>query len=198
MTDPLSFARDLAVSTGKLLQDYFHISGISGQLKSDRTIVTEADLAADRFIQAEISRQYPDDYILTEESGTIYPGDDRPTWIIDPLDGTTNFSLGLHFWGVSIARIQDNLPDIAAIYFPMLDELYSASRGAGAWLNEDKLPLASFHQPGSSTFFSCCSRTFKHYDVGIRYKARILGARYFLAKPFPVDAVDTILEKLFH
>lgn len=179
MTDPFSFAKDLAINTGDLLQEYFQVSGISSQLKADRTVVTEADLAADKFIQSEIASHFPGDYVLSEEKSTIYPGNEQPTWIIDPLDGTTNFSLGLHYWGVSIARIQNSVPDIAAVYFPMIDELFSAKRGSGAWLNDAELPFKSFDEPDTSSFFSCCSRTFKHYDVGIRYKARILGAAAF-------------------
>jgi myo-inositol-1(or 4)-monophosphatase len=97
-------------------------------------------------------------------------------WVIDPLDGTTNFSLGLHYWGVSIARLVGGFPEIAAIYFPLIDELYTAQKGKGASLNTEHIYARPAQKGYQRTFFSCCSRTHKYYDVRVRYKTRILGS----------------------
>ena len=94
--------------------------------------------------------------------------------MVDPLDGTTNFNLGLPFWGVSIARLVAGWPETAALYFPQLGELYSAQKGQGAWLNGQPLRVRR-DQFRKLSFFACCSRTLKHYQVDIPYKTRILG-----------------------
>ncbi len=75
-------------------------------------------MAADAFIQQAIREAYPDDEILTEETNSVEINPAKPLWVIDPLDGTTNFSLGLHTWGVSIARLVDGYPDTGASVLP--------------------------------------------------------------------------------
>lgn len=176
MEDPLIFSENLAIEAGSTLTKYFSLDGVDANLKEDRTIVTEADLAADSLIQKAIQTAFPDDLILTEETNQVPLDANRPIWIIDPLDGTTNFSLGLHTWGVSIARLVSGFPDIAALYFPIYQELYSAQRGQGAYLNRQRLTINRQKNPPTVSFFACCSRTFQQYDVRVRYKTRILGA----------------------
>ncbi len=180
--DTLEFATQLAQKTGDLLCDFYQPTGIDVNIKSDRTVVTKADLAADKFLRQSIAQAFPEDGILSEEAGTIYPSHKRAVWIIDPLDGTTNFSLGLHYWGVSIARLVEGYPDLGVLYFPLLDELFTATQGGGAFLNGRQLKVKppSPYQPTS--FFSCCSRSNRFYEVQIGYKTRILGsAAYGLA-----------------
>jgi len=176
MDTPLIFAENLAQEAGDMLAQYFRLEGTRGDLKEDRTIVTEADLAADSHIRQAIQSAYPEDAILTEETNQAPLGPDRPLWVIDPLDGTTNFSLGLHTWGVSIARLVSGYPDTAALYFPVYQELYSAQRGQGAFLNRQRLMIDPHKQQPKISFFACCSRTFRQYDVSVKYKTRILGA----------------------
>lgn len=176
MNNTLHFAETLARQAGSLLTEFFQLNGIESTQKADHTVVTQADLAADDLIRSAIQAAYPEDQILTEESGITQYRPDRPMWIIDPLDGTTNFSLGLHTWGVSIARLVDGYPDIAAIYFPLYSELYTAKRGEGAFLNQQPLQIDPQNAQRTTAFFACCSRTFRRYQVGVRYKTRILGA----------------------
>jgi len=174
--DPLTFASQLARQTGDLLDQYYHPNGIQARLKTDHTLVTAADLAADQHLKKAISEAYPQDGLLSEEEGTIYPENKEYVWIIDPLDGTTNFSLGLHYWGVAIARLKDGYPDLGVLYFPLLDELFAASRGGGAFLNGSQLRVDPRIVSLPATFFSCCSRTQHKYDVQTRHKTRILGS----------------------
>jgi myo-inositol-1(or 4)-monophosphatase len=176
MNKVLDFASHLAQDTGRLLLGFYNTRGIQANLKPDHTVVTEADLAADRFIYDSINKIFPEDGILSEEASTIYPEGKPHVWIIDPLDGTMNFSLGLHYWGVSIARLQEGMPEIAALYFPYLDELFTASKGEGATLNGVRLFVKPPESYQPETFFSCCSRTHRQYKVDIRYKTRILGS----------------------
>jgi myo-inositol-1(or 4)-monophosphatase len=176
MEDALSFAAQLAQRAGKMLLDYHQPTGVHTTVKDDRTAVTEADFAADQFIRSAIEDQFPQDGLVTEETSTVYPAGNRAVWVVDPLDGTTNFSLGLHYWGVSITRMLDGEPALAALYFPALDELFSAQRGGGARLNGQKLQVTPPDEDKPFSFFSCCSRTHRRYDVSIRYKTRILGS----------------------
>lgn len=178
----LNFAAQLAQETGDLLCQFYRRSGIQTTLKSDHTVVTEADLAADQLLRSRIGEAYPEDGILSEEAGTVYPEGKSAVWIIDPLDGTTNFSLGLHYWGVSIARLIEGQPSLGVLYFPLLDELFTASKGGGAYLNGAPLKVKPPVPGQPSSFFSCCSRANRFYTVDIGYKTRILGsAAYGLA-----------------
>jgi len=176
MNDILSFTSQLAQRTGELLQTYYRPSGITTTIKYDRTAVTDADLAADTLISESIRENFPEDGLLTEEADTTYPKGKSAVWVVDPLDGTTNFSLGLHYWGVAIARLVNGEPDTAALYFPILGELYTAQRGEGAYLNGERLIAKSPNENQPFTFFACCSRSHRRYDIKIRYKTRILGS----------------------
>lgn len=178
----LEFTTQLAKEAGELLLSYYQRSGIQSQLKPDRTVVTEADLAADQLLRNRIAKAFPDDGILSEEAGTVYPADKSAVWIIDPLDGTTNFSLGLHYWGISIARLVGGMPDLGVLYFPLLDELFTASKGGCAYLNGSQLKVKPPSPEQPTSFFSCCSRAYRRYNIDIRYKTRLLGsAAYGLA-----------------
>ena len=177
MDGTLEFAATLARQTGDLLMDYYGGQKAQASLKADKSVVTEADLAADRFIAAAISERFPGDRILSEElAPALVESENQTLWVVDPLDGTTNFSLGLPFWGVSIARLQGGYPEVGALYFPLLDELYTTQRGAGAFFNNQRLQVRSPDPSQPWSFFSCCSRTFRDYEIGIKYKPRILGS----------------------
>jgi myo-inositol-1(or 4)-monophosphatase len=179
MTDALDFAVGLARQAGDLLLR-FHASGdLDARLKADYSLVTQADIETDRLVAAAIRHSFPDDLLLSEELQPDYPSgpvESHPAiWVIDPLDGTTNFHLGLPFWGVSIARLVAGWPDTAALCFPQLGELFSAQKGQGAWLNGEPLHVHR-DQFRKLSFFACCSRTLKNYRVDIPYKTRILGS----------------------
>lgn len=174
--NPLTFAIQLARETGDLLCSHYRPAGIRASLKADRTVVTEADLAADNLLRRRIAAAFPADGILSEEAETTYPAEKPAVWVIDPLDGTTNFSLGLHYWGVSIARLVDGFPALGVLYFPLLDELFAATRGGGAHLDGTRLEVQPPDPAHPTSFFSCCSRTHRTYRVELRYKTRILGS----------------------
>jgi myo-inositol-1(or 4)-monophosphatase len=184
MLDALSFATQLALQSGELLLEYFSPSGTPARLKADHSVVTAADLAADRSISQAIRASFPGDLILSEELQPAHPqgvkpgglGESPAVWIVDPLDGSTNFSLGLHYWGVSIARLVNGWPESAALCFPAVHELYTAQRQGGAHLNDERLQVKPPREDQPMAFFSCCSRTHRLYDVQVRYKTRILGS----------------------
>ncbi len=170
-------AVQIARQAGALLLRHYNRSGTRARLKADRSVVTEADLAADRLISAAIQEKYPGEAILSEELHPALSGEaGEVVWVIDPLDGTTNFSLGLPIWGVSIARLVGGQPESGVLYFPLLDELYTAKRNLGADFNGEPLRAEPPDPDIPSTFFSCCSRTFQNYRIELKYKPRILGS----------------------
>lgn len=177
MSAHLDFALKLAEDTGVLLKGYYQETGLEGKFKFDRTVVTEADLASDHFIWETIRNQYPNDLILSEERQTVIPEwDDQAVWVVDPLDGTTNFSLGIAIWGILITRLINGYPTTTVAYFPVIDELYWAESGAGAFLNGIDLEVHLPTQNHTSPFFNCCSRTVRRYRVDVPYKMRIFGS----------------------
>lgn len=176
MHTPLQFAIQLAQETGQLLAGRFKLQGTRSTLKPDRTVVTEADYAANCFICDAIRETYPEDEIISEESNTNIEGSDNPVWVVDPLDGTTNYSLGLHLWGVSIGRLVNGMPDSAAIHFPLLGELYTAQRGQGAFLNDTPIQVKPLEKDQPAAFVALSSHTFKGYQAKFRYKTRVLGS----------------------
>jgi myo-inositol-1(or 4)-monophosphatase len=176
---PLEFAARLAKQAGALLYEQFRSGEWSASLKADRSVVTSADLAADRLIRQAIQTCYPNDDLLSEELQPEFRSDINETnhaiWIVDPLDGTTNFSLGLVYWGVLIARLVHGWPTVAAAFFPAVGELYIAQKDRGAWLNGAPLVICPPDEKRPLSFFACCSRTHRRYQVNVPFKARILG-----------------------
>lgn len=180
MPEPLDYAINLAHQAGDLLQRYFEQANLNTRLKTDNTVVTEADIASDELISKSLKKAFPDDVLLSEELAPEASGEENSNqpwlWIIDPLDGTTNFSLGLHYWGVLLTRLQAGFPVLTVMYFPLLNELYTAQAGQGAELNGRKLAISPPDPQNKTTFFSCCSRTYTRYQVSVPYKNRILGS----------------------
>jgi myo-inositol-1(or 4)-monophosphatase len=179
MSELLEFTTNLAQEAGQELLDRFQLSGTQSELKADRSIVTEVDLAVDRLIAEAIHLRYPEDGLISEELRPFSTENPPAVWVVDPLDGTTNYALGLPFWGVSIARLRDGWPEVAALYFPTLGELYTAERGQGAYFNQKPLRMAPPDREIPAAFFACCSRAHREYLIEVPYKPRILGSAVY-------------------
>jgi myo-inositol-1(or 4)-monophosphatase len=112
--------------------------------KSHNDFVTEVDQAAERAIIDVLTQAYPDHAVLAEESGASanLHDDNENVWIIDPLDGTTNFIHGFPQYAVSIALQQRGQITQAVIYDPTRNELFTATKGAGAFLNDKRIRVA--------------------------------------------------------
>jgi len=104
--------------------------------KARNDLVSDADRAAEAAILDEVARRFPDHRVLSEESGWRGPPGTGPTWIVDPLDGTTNFVHGVPHFAVSIGVVVDGRVDAAVILDPIKGDLFRAARGHGAWWNE--------------------------------------------------------------
>jgi myo-inositol-1(or 4)-monophosphatase len=129
----LALAEVAARDAGAQLRDAFRRGGLAVSAKSTPTdLVSEADEAAEALIRARISAARPDDAILGEEEGDT-AGTSGVRWVVDPLDGTTNFLFGLPQWAVSIACEDDDGLLVGTVYDPVRDELWSAQRGGPAY-----------------------------------------------------------------
>lgn len=111
------------------------------EVKKDAGIVTEADKAAEKFILKRISRKYPESSIITEESGEYRRGDSL-CWVIDPLDGTSNYAHGFPWFCVSIGLYEEGAPRAGVIYHPVLKEMFYAEKGRGAFLNGKRVRVS--------------------------------------------------------
>jgi myo-inositol-1(or 4)-monophosphatase len=116
------------------------LEGIRIGAKGRSDFVTEVDHAAERIIVDILLKAYPDHAVLAEESGAS--GASEYTWIIDPLDGTTNFIHGFPQYAVSIALRHRDLITQAVVYDPTRNELFTATRGRGAFLNERRIRVS--------------------------------------------------------
>ena len=119
---------------------------IKQQLKDDGSILTEADMAMQRALHATFQQYWPDIDFLGEEMPAeiqqqLLKNARAGIWIVDPVDGTSNFSVGIPFYSVSVALILNGKIELAVVYDPERDEVFSAQRTQGAYLNGQRLRL---------------------------------------------------------
>ena len=139
MQTRLKLALELARKAGEeLRQGFGHVKQI--RRKGAVDLVTEYDLRSERLILEAIRRAFPQDAILSEEAGQVSLGD--VCWMVDPLDGTTNFAHALPMFCVSIACTQHGAPALGVIYDPLREELFQALAGGGASLNGEPLRVS--------------------------------------------------------
>jgi myo-inositol-1(or 4)-monophosphatase len=143
MTDDLlGLAVTAALAAGRLLRERFRAPQTDIATKSSPTdMVTDADRSAEALIVEGIRSERPDDSILGEESGEAF-GPSGLRWVIDPLDGTTNFLFGVPHWAVSIACEDASGPFAGVVFDPLRDELFTAHRNGGATLNGGPLGVS--------------------------------------------------------
>ncbi len=124
--------------------------------KADRSWVTDADQAVQDFLMAHIAREFPDDAVISEETQSDPQRHAaltraRRCWVIDPIDGTRNYVRRVPMFTVSVGLLLDGAPVVGFIYNPMTDQMYSAGKGAGAWLNDAPIQAAE-PAPGAELF----------------------------------------------
>ena len=187
LKDELAVAKEAAAESSRIALGYFGES-FDVARKSDGSWVTEADKAVETRVRQVLSDAFPDHNILGEEEGLQRAGGgdpyrSAPTWIVDPIDGTNNFMLGLPIWATLIA-LQTNTKNVLGVCSaPALGELYEASAGGGAYFNgtpisvndKDDLSAAfiafgsahSFYESGLSGFFEALvTRTWRDRGLG--------------------------------
>lgn len=129
----IEFALDLARRAEDEIMSRFR--NVEVRLKPDGTVVTEADRAAERLMREIISKEFPEDGILGEEYGET-PGNGRRRWILDPIDGTAAFTLGLPIFGTLIALEENGEAVLGVIHMPGTGETVYAATGMGCWYRD--------------------------------------------------------------
>ena len=141
----LNFAIQTARDAGRLLAERFG-RNLRVSNKSELDLVTDSDLASERLIIDRIKTHYPRHTVLAEESGTNPPATDGEQsdwrWIIDPLDGTTNYAHGYPCFCISIGLEHRGTLEVGVVYDPMRDECFAAERGEGASLNGKRIKVS--------------------------------------------------------
>jgi len=128
-----------------LIRDFGEVEQLQVSVKGPGEFVSTADLKAERTLRTELTRARPG-YALFEESGATAGADERHRWIVDPLDGTTNFLHGIPHFSISIALERDGEIVAGVVYEPTRDEMYSAEKGFGAYVNDRRLRVSARRQ----------------------------------------------------
>lgn len=135
-----------------LAKDFREVENLQVSRKGAGDFVSKADLSAEKIIKEELMDARPTYGWLAEEGGEDEGADPTRRWIVDPLDGTTNFLHGLPHWAVSIALEHKGQIVAGVIYDPAKDELFAAEKGSGAWMNDQRLRVSSRHSMIESIF----------------------------------------------
>jgi myo-inositol-1(or 4)-monophosphatase len=135
-----------------LKRDFGEVSALQVSRKGPADFVSTADLKAERVLREELQRVRPDYAFLMEESGASGNREAARRWIVDPLDGTTNFLHGLPHFAISIALEERGEIIASVVYDPVKDELFFAEKGAGAYLNDRRIRVSARNRLTESIF----------------------------------------------
>ncbi len=138
--EELRCAGELAAAADRITTEVFS-RAFEVRRKADRTPVTEADLRVEEMVRAELASRFPDDAVLGEEGGL--EGASGRVWVVDPVDGTKNFTDRIQIWGTLIALTVDGEPVVGVASAPALGERYAARRGGGATLNGEPIHVST-------------------------------------------------------
>ena len=132
----------LALLGGRIALE--HLRRPALRRKADGSVLTDVDEAIQERLCGEIRAAFPRDGILAEEGGvaSTWPAHPRDWWVVDPLDGTANFALGIPGFSISVGILRNGMPLAGAVYDPIADWLYTACAGHGAWVNGRRLTLS--------------------------------------------------------
>ncbi|WP_102961161.1 inositol monophosphatase family protein [Mangrovicella endophytica] len=140
----LNVMTQAALKAGRsLTRDFGEVQNLQVSMKGPADFVSNADRRAEEIVFQELSRARPDWGFLMEERGAVEGRDPQHRWIVDPLDGTTNFLHGIPIFAVSIALERDGQIVAGVVFNPAVDELYTAEKGGGAFVNDRRIRVAA-------------------------------------------------------
>jgi myo-inositol-1(or 4)-monophosphatase len=175
----LLFCTEITKTVGdRLINDFGSIQAIK---KADGSLVTDADKWSDRAITEAISANFPEHGVLTEETIQVFPANDW-CWVVDPIDGTTNFTRGVPIWAISLGLLYKGTPVFGFVYLPLLKQAFhgywygdSQLTGyTGAYLNGEIIQT-SRDLPSHSHLFNLCARSLKVLQQPFPCKVRMIG-----------------------
>src|SRR5690625_4981571 len=149
-TVELNVARKAARAAAEIIRDFQSAGNYAINFKGDNDLVTDADLKSEQQILSIIQNEFPADHVLAEESSEdLYLPEGR-TWLIDPIDGTTNFAHGFPVYCVSIGLWENRQPQMGLVLEVSRDEWFTALAGRGAYLNGDPISVSQVRDPKSA------------------------------------------------
>ncbi|ELR97435.1 inositol monophosphatase family protein [Gloeocapsa sp. PCC 73106] len=178
-TEVLAFSQETTKIVGdRLLTDF---GKLTPQRKADGTLVTQADCWADLTIREAIAAEFPTHGVLTEETEHVFPEQDW-CWIVDPIDGTTNFTRGIPIWGISLGLLYQGTPVFGFVYFPQIQQTFhgywygeSGLTGpTGAYLNNEPIHTSD-DSPSHNHLFNLCARSTFLLKNPFPCKIRLIG-----------------------
>lgn len=170
LSKELAFAREIAELGGRAAMGHFGRSP-ERKRKGDGTWVTEADWAVEAQIRIRIARTFPDHNVLGEEEGLTAAGGGQPipgapTWVIDPIDGTHNFMLGIPIWATLVALRLDDESVVGVAHAPALGETYDGAQGLGARCNDTSIGVDPIDELSAAHVVFGSENGFMHAGLG--------------------------------
>jgi myo-inositol-1(or 4)-monophosphatase len=163
----LETAADIAREAGALLANYFE-RRVPFELKGEFDLVTEADRASERLVVERLRSHFPTHSIVGEEGGG-HESSSEYRWFVDPLDGTTNFAHSFPMFNVTLGLQRAGEPVAGVVYDPIRQEMFTAERGAGAYLNNRRIKTSSVKKLGDSLASTGFPSRKRHHNVNIHF-----------------------------
>jgi myo-inositol-1(or 4)-monophosphatase len=175
LEEMLTFTKGLARASGTLALSYY--GRANPTLRYDHDLVTKADLVVQEFIRKEVADVYPMHKFLGEEADVLPEDRDiqEPLWVVDPVDGSASFSAGMPIWGVSISLFDGQRPVLGVFHLPVTGELYAASVGGSAMLNDRRIQVRDEAIDNESLLLTY-SRFHSDFTTHFQGKVRSLGS----------------------
>lgn len=167
MDSYLDACLEIAREAGALLSDFAQ-RRIGFELKGDFDLVTAADRASEKLVVERIRARFPEHSIVAEEGGG-HEGSSEYCWYVDPLDGTTNFAHGFPMYNVTLAVERDGEMLAGAIFDPIREEMFSAERGSGAYLNEGRIHVSAVAKIADSLVATGFPSRKRHENVNVHF-----------------------------
>jgi histidinol-phosphatase len=169
----LEFARDLALLGGGVASGHFRREP-EARRKPDGSWVTQGDWETEAQIRLRIARSFPDHNVLGEEEGLTRAGggdplEDAPTWVIDPIDGTSNYVAGIPLWATLVGLMIDGECVVGVAHAPAIGETYEAARGSGARMNGEPIRVDQVATLGDATIVSTGYESFAAHGIEAFY-----------------------------
>ena len=164
LADDLALALTLAGEADLIAMNRYRAQDLDIQLKPDRTQVTDGDKRVEQMVRSQLASARPGDSLLGEEFGIS--GSSNRQWIVDPIDGTSNFVRGVPIWGLLLALVIDGVPQLGVVSAPALGRRWWGSTGHGAWLQEAGGEPRRLHVSGVDDLAdaSLSYNSIKHWD----------------------------------
>jgi myo-inositol-1(or 4)-monophosphatase len=172
----LETAVEIARESGALLANYLE-RRVGFELKGEFDLVTEADRASERLVVERLRSHFPSHGIVAEEGGG-HESASEYTWYVDPLDGTTNFAHSFPMFNVTLGLQRAGEPVVGVVYDPIRQEMFTAERGAGAYLNNRRIKTSSVKKLADSLASTGFPSRKRHHNVNIHFYYQLAMASH--------------------